>query len=96
MKKSNIVAMGTVYKSQGRQKLHNKPLLNDCYRVSIDKSIVDASCIPDVANNGLKTIKESRGGFCAWSKDQVILDEEVHTCFFSTYIYIILHILFNV
>ena len=72
--------------------LHNQPLPNDCYRVSIDSSLVDAACIPDVGNNGLKTVKEGVGGFFAWPKDQVILEEEVHTCVFSTYIYIILHI----
>ncbi|GKD63000.1 hypothetical protein Tco_1305108 [Tanacetum coccineum] len=47
-KKSNIVALGTVYKSAGKQMLHNQALPNDCYKVSIDSSLVDATCIPDV------------------------------------------------
>ncbi|GJU26676.1 reverse transcriptase domain-containing protein [Tanacetum coccineum] len=58
LKKSNIVALGTVYKSAGKQILHNQALLNDCYKVSIDSSLVDAACIPDVGNNGLKTVKD--------------------------------------
>lgn len=60
--------------------LHNKPLPKDCYRVSIDKSIVDAACIPDVGSNGFKTVQAACGGFWAWPKDQVIFDEQVHTC----------------
>ncbi|GJX87049.1 hypothetical protein Tco_0337823 [Tanacetum coccineum] len=57
--------------------LHNQSLPNDCYKVSIDSSLVDAACIPDVGNNGLKTVKDDVGGFFAWPKNQVILDEEV-------------------
>ncbi|GJW71564.1 retrovirus-related pol polyprotein from transposon TNT 1-94 [Tanacetum coccineum] len=75
--KSNIVALGTVYKSAGKQMLHNQALPNDCYKVSIDSSLVDAACIPDVGNNGLKTVKDGVGGFFAWPKNQVVLDEEV-------------------
>ncbi|GJR69562.1 hypothetical protein Tco_0015627 [Tanacetum coccineum] len=77
LKKSNIVALATVYKSTGKQMLHNQALLNDCYKVSIDSSLVDATCIPDVGNNGLKTVKDGVGGFFAWPKNQVVLDEEV-------------------
>ncbi|GKA82539.1 hypothetical protein Tco_0789287 [Tanacetum coccineum] len=77
LKKSNIVALGTVYKSAGKQMLHNQALPNDCYKVSIDSSLVDAACIPDVGNNGLKTVKDGVGGFFAWPKNQVVLDEEV-------------------
>nr|GEV41878.1 hypothetical protein [Tanacetum cinerariifolium] len=47
-KKSNIVALGTVYKSDGKQMLHNQALPIDCYKVSIDSSLVDAACILDV------------------------------------------------
>ena len=72
--------------------LHNQPLPNDCYRVSIDQSLVDAAFIPAVGNNKTETVIESVGAFCAWPKDQVILDEEVHMCFFNLHIYIILHI----
>ncbi|GKD40823.1 hypothetical protein Tco_1261030, partial [Tanacetum coccineum] len=74
--KSNIIALGTVYKSDGKQMLHNQALPNDCYKVSIDSSLVDAACIPDVGNNGLKTVKDDVGGFFAWAKNQVVLDEE--------------------
>nr|GEX13618.1 retrovirus-related Pol polyprotein from transposon TNT 1-94 [Tanacetum cinerariifolium] len=35
------------------------------------------TCIPDVGNNGLKTVKDGIGGFFAWTKNQVVLDEEV-------------------
>ncbi|GJU35408.1 hypothetical protein Tco_1183762 [Tanacetum coccineum] len=77
LKKSNIVALGTVYKSAGKQMLHNQALPNDCYKMSIDSSLVDAACIPDVGNNGLKTVKDGIGNFFAWPKNQVIVDEEV-------------------
>nr|GFC03913.1 hypothetical protein [Tanacetum cinerariifolium] len=63
LKKSNIGALDTVYKSDGKQ-------------VSIDSSLVDAACIPDVGNNGLKTVKDDVGGFFAWPKNQVVLDEK--------------------
>nr|GEY14422.1 hypothetical protein [Tanacetum cinerariifolium] len=76
LKKSNIVALGTVYKSDGKQMLHNQALPNDCYKVSIDSSLVDAACTLDVGNNGLKTVKDGVGGFFAWPKNQVVLDEE--------------------
>ncbi|GKC99513.1 nucleotide-binding alpha-beta plait domain-containing protein, partial [Tanacetum coccineum] len=77
LKKSNIVALGTVYKSAGKQMLHNQALPNDCYKVSIDSSLVDATCIRDVGNNRLKIVKDGVGGFFAWPKNQVVLDEEV-------------------
>ncbi|GJW89391.1 hypothetical protein Tco_0164731 [Tanacetum coccineum] len=60
-KKSTIIALGTVYKTNGKQMLHNKELLKDCYKVSVDKSLVDAACIPDVGNNGFKTVKDAVG-----------------------------------
>ncbi|GKB29518.1 NAC domain-containing protein 7-like protein [Tanacetum coccineum] len=31
----------------------------DCYKVSVDKSLVDAACIPDVGNNDFKTVKDA-------------------------------------
>nr|GEX66457.1 hypothetical protein [Tanacetum cinerariifolium] len=77
LKKLNIVALGIVYKSDGKQMLHNQALPNDCYKVSIDSSLVDATCIPDVGNYRLKTVKDGVGGFVAWPKNQVVLDEEV-------------------
>nr|GEW53580.1 hypothetical protein [Tanacetum cinerariifolium] len=77
LKKSNIVALGTVYKSDGKQMLHSQGLPNDCYKVSIDSSLVDAACIPDVGNNGLKIVNDGVGGFFAWLNNQVVLDEEV-------------------
>nr|GEW00596.1 hypothetical protein [Tanacetum cinerariifolium] len=56
---------------------YNQALLNNCYKVSIDSSLVDAACIPDVGNNGLKIVKDGVGGFFAWPKNQVVLGEEV-------------------
>ncbi|GJR13875.1 cullin homology [Tanacetum coccineum] len=68
LKKSTIIALGTVYKTDGKQMLHNKELPKDCYKVSIDTSLVDAACIPDVGNNGFKTVKDAvvfdTRGFC--------------------------------
>ncbi|GKB93667.1 hypothetical protein Tco_0979804 [Tanacetum coccineum] len=61
-------------RTDGKQILHNKELPKDCYKVSVDKSLVDAACIPDVGNNGFKTVKEAVGGFFAWPKDQVVFD----------------------
>ncbi|GKD00329.1 hypothetical protein Tco_1170603, partial [Tanacetum coccineum] len=72
LKKSTIIALGTVYKTNGKQMLHNKELPKDCYKVSIDTSLVDAACIPDVGNNGFKTVKDAVGGFFAWPKDLVV------------------------
>ncbi|GJY77824.1 hypothetical protein Tco_0483625 [Tanacetum coccineum] len=69
-----IIALGTIYKTDGKQMLHNKELPKDCYKVSVDKSLVDAACIPDVGNNGFKTVKDAVGGFFAWPKNQVVLD----------------------
>ena len=98
MKRSLFIAEGTVFKSDGIMMLHNKELSKDCYKVSIDKSLVDATCIPAVANNDFKTVKESESGFIAWPKDQFVF--ESYICVLSTYIYtymyIILHISFNV
>ncbi|GJS20346.1 retrovirus-related pol polyprotein from transposon TNT 1-94, partial [Tanacetum coccineum] len=74
LKKSTIIALGTVCKTDGKQMLHNKKLPNDCYKVSIDTSLVDAACIPDVGNNGFKIVKDAIGGFFAWPKDLVVFD----------------------
>lgn len=92
LKRTSIIALGTVYNSPGKQMLHNKQLPKGCYKVSIDQSLVDAACLPDVGKNGFKTLKDSVGCFVAWPKNQVIFDEKVHPCVLSTYIYIILHI----
>ncbi|GJZ36108.1 reverse transcriptase domain-containing protein [Tanacetum coccineum] len=73
LKKSTIIALGTAYKTDGKQMLHNKELPKDCYKVSVDKSLVDAACIPDVGNNGFKIVKDAVGGFFAWPKNQVVL-----------------------
>ncbi|GJX76937.1 hypothetical protein Tco_0323748 [Tanacetum coccineum] len=54
--------------------LHNKGLPKDCYKVSIDKSLVDAAFIPDVGSNGCTTVLDAVGGFVAWPKNQVVFD----------------------
>ncbi|GJR37044.1 transposase, Ptta/En/Spm, transposase, Tnp1/En/Spm-like protein [Tanacetum coccineum] len=72
--KSTIIASGTVSKADGKQILHNKQLPKDCYKVSIDTSLVDATCIPDVGNNSFKTIKDAVAGLFSWPKDQVVFD----------------------
>ncbi|GKA36818.1 reverse transcriptase domain-containing protein [Tanacetum coccineum] len=59
LKKSTIIALGTVYKTDGKQMLHNKELPKDCYKVSIDTSLVDVACLLDVGNNGFKTVKDA-------------------------------------
>ncbi|GKD32714.1 hypothetical protein Tco_1248223, partial [Tanacetum coccineum] len=69
-----LLLQSTVYKTDGKKMLHNKGLPKDCYKVSIDTSLVDAACIPDVGNNGFKTVKDAVGGFFAWPKDQVVFD----------------------
>ncbi|GJU83809.1 hypothetical protein Tco_1291355 [Tanacetum coccineum] len=74
LKKSTIIAEGTVYKSDEKIMIHNKALPKDCYKVSIDKSLVDASFILDVGNNGCTTVLDAVGGFVAWPKNQVVLD----------------------
>ncbi|GJS77808.1 ribonuclease H-like domain-containing protein [Tanacetum coccineum] len=74
LKKTTIIAEGTVYKSDGKIMLHNKALPKDCYKVSIDKSLVDAAFIPDVGSNGCTTVLDAVGGFVAWPKNQVVFD----------------------
>ncbi|GJS46331.1 RNA-directed DNA polymerase, eukaryota, reverse transcriptase zinc-binding domain protein [Tanacetum coccineum] len=74
LKESTIIALGTVYKTDVKQMLHNKELPKDCYKVSVDKSLVDAACKPDVGNNGFKTVRNAVGSFFAWPKNQVVLD----------------------
>ncbi|GJU51571.1 hypothetical protein Tco_1221126, partial [Tanacetum coccineum] len=69
LKKSTIIALGTVYKTDGKQMLHIKELPKDCYKVLIDTSLVDAACIPDVGNNGFKIVKDAVGDFFAWPKE---------------------------
>ncbi|GJS31097.1 hypothetical protein Tco_0491717 [Tanacetum coccineum] len=39
--------------------LHNKALPKDCYKVSIDKSLVDAAFIPDVISNSCTTVLDA-------------------------------------
>nr|GEZ73663.1 hypothetical protein [Tanacetum cinerariifolium] len=73
----NVSSTQELPTSDRKQMLHNQALPNDCYKVSIDSSLVDATCIPDVGNNGLKTVKDGVGGFFAWPNNQVVLDEEV-------------------
>ncbi|GKD15146.1 hypothetical protein Tco_1199553 [Tanacetum coccineum] len=43
-------------------------------RPKLDEVTVDAACIPDVGNNGFKTVKDAVGGFFVWPKDQVVFD----------------------
>ncbi|GJT38626.1 hypothetical protein Tco_0938491 [Tanacetum coccineum] len=74
LKKSTIIAEGTVYKSDGKIMLPNKALPKDFYKVSIDKSLVDAAFIPDVENNGCTKVLDAVGGFVVWPKNQVVLD----------------------
>ncbi|GJT92040.1 hypothetical protein Tco_1080885, partial [Tanacetum coccineum] len=74
LKKTTIIAEGTVYKSDGKIMLHNKALPKDYYNVSIDKSLVDAAFIPDVGSNDCITVLDAVGGFVAWLKNQVVLD----------------------
>ncbi|GJR87241.1 transposase, Ptta/En/Spm, transposase, Tnp1/En/Spm-like protein [Tanacetum coccineum] len=65
--------------SDGKIMLHNKALPKDCYKVSIDKSLVDAAFIPDVGSNGCTTVLDAVGGFVAWPKNQVVLDPKNKT-----------------
>ncbi|GKF74313.1 hypothetical protein Tco_0220645 [Tanacetum coccineum] len=64
LKKTTIIAEGTVYKSDGKIMLY----------MSIDKSLVAAAFIPDVGSNGCTTVLDAIGGFVAWPKNQVVLD----------------------
>nr|GEV59246.1 hypothetical protein [Tanacetum cinerariifolium] len=79
LKKSIIIDLGTVYETDGKQMLYNKELPEDCYKVFTDKSLVDATCITDVGNNGFKIVKYAVGSFFAWPKNQVVLDPKFWT-----------------
>lgn len=87
-----MIAIGKVYITDAKQMLHHKPLPKTCYKVSIEESLVDAACIPDIGNNGFKTVKDVVGCFVAWPKDKVVLidQEKVHVYVLSTYLYIII------
>lgn len=80
--------------------IHNRLLPKNCYKVSVDKSLQDAACIPEIGGNGFKTVKEVCGGFVAWPKEKVILDDQVHTHVFYQpiyiYVYIISHIQYSI
>ena len=67
--------------------IHNRPLPKNCYKVSVDKSLQDAACIPEIGGNGFKTVTEAVGGFYAWPKEKVILEDQVHTHVFYQPIY---------
>ncbi|GJR37905.1 hypothetical protein Tco_1213589 [Tanacetum coccineum] len=60
----------SIQKSNGlaRKGNRNKGLPKDYYKVSIDTSLVDATCIPNVGNNGFETVKDAvvfdTRGFC--------------------------------
>ncbi|GKF38693.1 hypothetical protein Tco_0118754 [Tanacetum coccineum] len=58
--------------SQDSQSKENMSVLPQ--KVSIDKSLVDATFIPDVGSNGCTTVFDAVGGFVAWPKNQVVLD----------------------
>ncbi|GJQ92938.1 hypothetical protein Tco_0004077 [Tanacetum coccineum] len=64
----------SIQKSNGLATLEKEMETRDCYKVSIDTSLVDAACIPDVGNNGFKIVKDEVGVFFAWQKDQVVFD----------------------
>ncbi|GJY64447.1 hypothetical protein Tco_0465907 [Tanacetum coccineum] len=72
LKKTTIIAEGTVYKSDGKIMLHNKALPKDCYKVSIVNLLVMILFIPDVGSNGCTTVLDAVGGFVAWPKNQVV------------------------
>ncbi|GJW09635.1 hypothetical protein Tco_1575462 [Tanacetum coccineum] len=75
LKKTTIIVEGTVYKNDGKIMLYNKALQRYAtYKVSIDKSLVDAAFIPDVGSNGCTTVLDAVGGFVAWPKNQVVFD----------------------
>ncbi|GJY19968.1 hypothetical protein Tco_0392534 [Tanacetum coccineum] len=73
LKKTTIIAEGTVYKSDGKIMLHIKALPKDFYKVSIDKSLVDAAFIPDVGSNGYAQTILMQRGFVQWPNNQVDL-----------------------
>ncbi|GJW38814.1 hypothetical protein Tco_0064659 [Tanacetum coccineum] len=84
LKKSTIIAEGTVYKSDGKIMLHNKALPKDCYKVSIDKYLVDATFIPDVENNGCTTVLDAVGCLVAMDKDSSCFGSKGNTTKYHT------------
>ncbi|GJT55512.1 hypothetical protein Tco_0990566 [Tanacetum coccineum] len=65
---------GKLCKRSGESGVDTRALPKDCYKVSIDKSLVDAAFIPDVGSNSCTTVLDAVGGFVAWPKNQVVLD----------------------
>lgn len=70
----NIVARGTLFMLH--KDVHGVPLQGDCYKVSIDEVIKEASFLP-VETQEHKTVGDARGSFVAWPKHLVQCDTEV-------------------
>lgn len=74
--RTQMIVIGKVYITYGKQMLHHKPIPKTCCKVSIQESLVDAACILDIGNNGFKTVKDVVGCFVACPKGQVVLIDQ--------------------
>ena len=68
-----MIPIGKVYITDEKEMIHHKPLPKIYYKVSIQESLVNAACTPNIGNSSFKTFMDALGCFTAWPKDQVIL-----------------------
>ncbi|KAI3845623.1 hypothetical protein MKX03_030486 [Papaver bracteatum] len=67
----NVIALGMVLPSGPGQLVHGDALMDDCVRVSVEKSIFKNHCLP-VPSTHLKTVEDAEGSVVAWPKEFVI------------------------
>jgi len=77
--RGNIVAKGKVFRED--KILHNRPMPENCHRVSIDEAIVPQQSLPyetTTAEGVLRKVGEALHSFVAWPDSWIILDD-LHT-----------------
>ncbi|KAJ0476881.1 putative transposase, Ptta/En/Spm, plant [Helianthus annuus] len=73
---NNCVAYGTIHLSTGKQSIHGVPLQDNCYRVSIDKVVKEATFLP-VESCEVKTVGDALNTFVAWPKYLVKTSQKI-------------------
>ena len=74
---NNIVAHGLVIVNEiGDAKIHGSPLGDKNYRVAITLAKKKEALIPIPVGDEIHTVGEALGGYVAWPKQFVLLDNE--------------------
>ncbi|CAI9274639.1 unnamed protein product [Lactuca saligna] len=74
--KRNIVACGTVHLSSERQFIHEVPLQDDCYKVSLDEVVIKHAFLPH-KNGEFTLFEDAYKSFVAWPKYLVQTESKV-------------------